>query len=257
MRILALPAAALLAAFLYPVLPGTAARIHPALDRLYAHVLRAFTRKSGKTDEDPALWTFILLLSGVAALLAAVHPLAEALLIAPLMTGFSVFPGCASVKKDLDSGKYARDIPAYEACVRKACASITPAFVSGICAPMIFCAAGMPLHLGAALGWALLALRSRQAVHPLAQRICARADRFCDAVFCAFLILCSGVCGRSPFRTRGRGAQERMMNILGIAGNGSDTHAPMAGDISQAAFLCCFAFALLLITLTLIGFVLC
>ena len=257
MQMLALPAAALLAAFLHPILPGTAARIRQALDRLHALILRAFTRKSGRTDEAPALLAFALLLAGCAALLAAVHPLLEAVLIAPLLSGLSVFPRCAAVKAELDSGKYTRDIPAYEARVRETCASLAPAFVSGVCAPLLVCAAGMPLHLGAALGWALLALRLRQAAHPLAQRIVSRVDRLSDALFCAFLILCSGVAGRSPFRTRGRGAQARMMNILGIAGDSTDTHAPMAGDISQAAFLCCFASALLLTALTLIGFVLC
>lgn len=257
MPMLALSAAALLAVFLYPILPGTASQIHHLLNRLYALILRAFTRKSGKTDEGPALGVFVLLLACCAALLSAIHPLFEALVIAPLLSGLSVFPGCGAIKNELDSGKYVRDIPAYEARVRETCASFVPAFVSGICSPLLICAAGMPLHLGAALGWALAALRIRQDAHPLAQKIISRIDRIADTVFCAFLTLCSGVAGRSPFRTQGKSAQARMMNILGIAGDGTDTHAPMAGDISQAAFLCCFASALLLIALTLIVFVLC
>ena len=257
MRMLALPAAALFAAFLHPILPGAAGQIHRALDRLFVLVLRAFTRKDGTTDDEPALPALALLLAGCAALLSAVHPLIEAILIAPLMTGLSLFPGCAAVKGELDSGKYARDIPAYEARVRETCAAIAPAFVSGVCAPLLVCAVGMPLHLGAALGWALLALRVHQDVHPRAQKIVSRADRIADAVFCAFLTLCAGVAGRSPFRARGKGAQARLMNIIGIAGDETDTHAPMSGDISQAAFLCCFSAALLLLALTLAGFALC
>lgn len=257
MRILALPAAALIAAFLHPIFPSTSARIGAALSALHAHFLRAFTRKNGETDTKPALLIFTLLIAGSAALLSAIHPVIEALLIAPLLSGLSVFPGCAKVKRDLDAGTHAGDIPGYEARVRETCAIIAPAFISNICAPLLFCAIGMPLHLGAALGWALLVLRIRQQDHSLAQRIVSRADRIADAIFCAFLVICSGVAGRSPFRTRGRGAQARMMNILGIAKDGTDTHAPMAGDISQAAFLCCFASALLLTALTLIGFVLC
>ena len=257
MRLLALPAATLLAAFLYPILPQAVSWIGHALNRLHALVLRAFTRKSGKTDDGPALLAFVLLLAGCAALLSAIHPLIEAIVIAPLFVGLSVFPSCAAVKAELDSGKYARDIPAYEARVREICISIASAFISGVCAPLLACSAGMPLHLGAALGWALLALRTRQDTHPLAQRIIQRIDRIADAVFCVFLILCSGAAGRSPFRTRGKGAEARMMNILGIAGDGTDMHAPMAGDISQAAFLCCFASVLLLIMLTLVGFALC
>lgn len=257
MRILALPAAALLACFLYPIVPQAVSWRKQLLDRLYTLVLRAFTRKSGKTDDSPALLAFVLLLAGCAALLSAVHPLIEALLIAPLLSGLSIFPECAANKAELDSGRYARDIPAYEARVREICASVAPAFVSGVCAPLLVCAAGMPLHLGAALGWTLAALRIRQDSHPLAQRIVSRIDRITDAVFRAFLILCSGIAGRSPFRTQGKDAQARMMNIIGIAGDSTDTHAPMAGDISQAAFLCSFAAALVLIVLTLIGFALC
>lgn len=257
MRMLALPAAALLAAFLHPILPGAAGWLRLALDRLFALVLRAFTHKDGRTDDAAALPAFALLLAGCAALLSAVHPLVEAILIAPLLTGLSVFPGCAAAKGELDSGKYTRDIPAYEARVRETCAALAPAFVSGVCAPLLVCAAGMPLHLGAALGWALLALRVHQDVHPRAQKIVSRADRIADAVFCAFLTLCAGVAGRSPFRARGKGAQARMMNIIGIAGDKTDTHAPMAGDISLAAFLCCLAAALLLTVLTLAGFTLC
>lgn len=257
MRILALPAAVLLACFLYPILPRFVSRIDHVLSRLYALVLRAFTRKSGQTDDSPALLAFVLLVAGAAALLSAVHPVLEAVVMAPLFFGLSVFPGCAAVKTELDSGKYARDIPTYESLVRETCASIAPAFVSGVCAPLLCCAVGMPLHLGAALGWALHALRLRRCAHPLAGRIVSRADCIADAILFAMLILCSGVAGRNPLRTRGKGAKTRMMNILGVAGDGTDTHAPMAGDISQAAFLCSFSSTLLLIVLTLIGFLLC
>lgn len=257
MRALALPAAVLLACFLFPIFPRSASWIDRSLARLYALVLRAFTRKSGETDDGPALLAFVLVIAGAAALLSAVHPALEAIVIAPLFFGLSIFPGCAAVKDELDSGKYARDIPAYESLVRETCASVAPAFVSGVCAPLLCCAIGMPLHLGAALGWALQALRIRRDAHPLAGRIVSRADRIADAVLCAMIILCSGIAGRNPLRTRGKGAQARMMNILGIAGEETDTHAPMAGDISQAAFLCSFASALLLIVLTLIGFILC
>ena len=257
MQMLALPAAALLACFLYPIVPQAASWMEQLLVRLHALILRAFTRESGRTDEGPALLTFILLLAGCAALLSAIHPLLEAIIIAPLLSGLSLFPGCAAIKAELDSGRYARDIPAYEARVRETCASFAPAFVSGVCAPLLVCAAGMPLHLGAALGWALAALRIRPSDLPLARQIISRIDRTTNAIFCAYLTLCSGVAGRSPFHTQGKDAQARMMNILGVAGDSTDTHAPVAGDISQAAFLCCFSAALLLLSLTLIGFVLC
>ena len=49
----------------------------------------------------------------------------------------------------------------------------------------------------------------------------------------------------------------RLLSILGIAGDGADTHAPMAGDIPQGIFLCGFASFILCFTLCAIGFVLC
>ena len=70
------------------------------------------------------------------------------------------------------------------------------------------------------------------------------------------MLLCSGAVGRNPLRTRGRGAQGRLLSILGIAGDGADTHAPMAGDIPQAIFLCGFAAFILCFTLCVLGFVL-
>lgn len=257
MRMLALPAALLLACCLYLPLPRAREAIARALDGLYALVLRLFTRKNGQTDDAPALLMYLLLLGGVSALLCAVHPLLSAVLAAPLFDGLAPLPQCARVKDELDSGKYAKDIPAYEALVRKTCASLAPAFVGGVIAPMLLCAVGMPLYLGCAPGWILAALMRRRADSPAADRIAKAALRISESVFCAMLLLCSGVVGRNPLRTQGRGAQDRLMNILGIAGNASDTHAPMAGDIPQGVFLCGFISVLLCAVLTLLGLALC
>ena len=71
------------------------------------------------------------------------------------------------------------------------------------------------------------------------------------------MLLCAGAVGRNPLRTRGHGAQGRLLSILGIAGDGADTHAPMAGDIPQSIFLCGFASFILCFTLCVLGFVLC
>ena len=49
-----------------------------------------------------------------------------------------------------------------------------------------------------------------------------------------------------------RQAQTRLMSILGIAQDGTDTHAPVSGDISQGTFLCCFCAVLLCLVLTLL-----
>lgn len=257
MRMLALPAALLLACCLYLPLPRAAQLIERALERLYALALRLFTRRDGQTDDTSALLMYLLLLGGVLALLCALHPLLAAVLTAPLFSGLAPLPGCARVKDELDSGRYARDIPAYEALVRKTCASLAPAFTGGVIAPLLLCAVGTPLYLGCAPGWVFAALRLREADSAAARAILSRVLRISEAVFCALMVLCAGVVGRNPLRTQGRGAQDRLMNILGIAGGASDTHAPMAGDIPQGIFLCSFAASLLCIALTLIGFFLC
>ena len=70
------------------------------------------------------------------------------------------------------------------------------------------------------------------------------------AVMRGMLLLCSCVVGRNPLRAHGDEPRALLLSILGIAGDGTDTHAPVAGDIAQAVFLCCFASALLCLMLT-------
>lgn len=257
MRIFAVPAALLLACCLYLPLPRLHGWLDAALCRLYALVLRLFTRKSGKTDDLPALMAYLLLLGGVFLLLGALHPLAAMALMTPAFTGLSVLPGCAKVKDELDSGQYARDIPAYEALVRDTCVSLAPAHVQGVIAPLLLCAAGMPLYIGPSLAALYTALCALAPQLPLAARIISPVHRVAERIFCAFMLLCSGVVGRNPLRTKGRGAQQRLLSILGIAGNESDTHAPMAGDIPQGIFLCGFSTLILCFALCAVGFVLC
>lgn len=257
MRIFAVPAAIVLACCVYLPLPKARGWLDAALRRLYALTLRAFTRRSGQTDDTPALIAYLLVLGGMLLLLAAIHPLAAMALMTPVFTGLSVLPGCAKVKDELDSGRYARDIPTYEAIVRETCASLAPAFTQDVVAPMFLCAIGMPLHMGPSLGMIYAALCALSAQLPLAARAAAAVHQVAARIFCAFMLLCSGVVGRNPMRTKGRDAASRLLSILGIAGDGTDTHAPMAGDIPQGIFLCGFSSVLLCFTLTAIGFILC
>ncbi|MDO5300290.1 MAG: hypothetical protein Q4F18_12730 [Clostridia bacterium] len=257
MRILALPAALALAFCLYLPFPRAAELISRLLARLYGLVLRLFTRRDGRSDQMPALLCYLLLLAGVATLLGALHPAASAVLMAPLFAALSLLPQEAAIKLELDSGAYAGDIPAYESRVRAACASLGPAFANDACAPLLLCALGTPLYLGCALGWMYLGLRAVRDQNGLARRMAAPILRASDAVFCALMLLSSGAVGRSPLRTQGRGARERLLSILGISGDGTGTHAPMAGDIAQGIFLCCLCTVLLCLMLTAVFFLLC
>ena len=257
MRILAVPAAFLLACFLYPLAPKAAEFFYRALCTLYRKALRLFTRKNGSADQGPALAMYLLLLCGVCVVLGAIHPLVSMCLMVPLFTGLSVLPACANMEHELDSGKYAGDIPTYEKLVRESCSSIAPAFVNGVIAPMLLCCAGMPLHMAAPLGYAFAALHAISAENHTASGIDHRIRRIAERFLIFFMTLCSGVKGRNPLNVRGKTAEARLLSIVGISGDETDTHAPMAGDIAQAIFLCFFSTAIFCFTLCAVGFVLC
>lgn len=257
MRIFAVPLALVLAACLYLLLPKASAYAKEGVVRLYALALARFTRRDGSVDEKPALMIFLLLLGGAAALLGAIHPLVAAVVMTPLFTGFAILPGCAKVKDELDSGAYSGDIPAYEARVRESCASLAPAFSHELMLPMILCCIGMPLYLSCALGYMGAALLVLADVNRTAERASVILRRAADAVMTAMLALCSGVVGRNPLHIKRRGAQARLMSTLGVAGDETDTHAPMAGDIAQGIFLCCFCLLVLCLMLCVVFFVLC
>ena len=256
MRIFAVPAALLLACCVYMLLPAARDMLFRLIERAYAAVLRRFTRRTGKTDDMPALSVFLLGLGGALALLGAIHPLFSMVLIAPAFTGVSILPACAKAKDDLDSGKYARDIPAYEALVRETCSALAPSFIAGIIAPMLLCAIGMPLHVGAALGGLYIALQALSPRLPIAARVSAWAYRICERLFVFFLLLCCGTVGRNPLHTHGHRAQDRLLSILHIA-PGENGRAPMAGDIAQGVFLCSFSAFILCLCLCIMVFALC
>jgi len=200
---------------------------------------------------------YLLLLCGVCVLLGAIHPLAAMILMTPLFTGLAALPACAHVEHELDSGKYANDIPTYEALVRESCASVAPAFVNGICAPMLLCAVGMPLRMAAPLGFAYTALCALSDENEPAAQITQTVQRISERILIFFMTLCSGVTGRNPLRVHGKTARARMLSIVGIAGDSTDTHAPMAGDIAQAIFLCAFSTGIFCFALCAVGFILC
>lgn len=252
MRILALPLSVLLAVCLYLPLPRLPERLRALLLRLHALVCRPFTRRDGRVDERPARLVFLLLLGALAALPGAVHPLLGALPCALTLTGFASIPPCVRAKEELDAGQCADDIAGYEARVRETCASLVPAFVGGVFLPLLLQLVGTPLYLGGALPFMAFGLRALADSQPDARRVLSRLLTPADAVARALLVLCSGVAGRNPLHTSGRTAQQRLMSILGIAGDGSDTHAPVSGDLTQAVFLCCFVTGVLALLLTLL-----
>lgn len=257
MRIFAVPAALLVACCIYMPLPAARNFLYRLIARGYAAALRLFTRRTGHTDDTPALLSFLLLLAGALALLGAIHPLVSMALMAPAFTGLCVLPACARVKDELDSGKYARDIPTYESLVRKTCVSLVPACIQGVISPLVLGALGMPLHLGAALCGVYTAFMALRDSLPAAERICSAIHRVSERLLLFFMQLCAGAVGRNPLRVNGNTTGERLLSILSIAQSDSDSHPPMAGDIAQGVFLCGFSCAILCFALCAVGFVLC
>jgi len=190
-------------------------------------------------------------------LLSAIHPLASMILMIPLFTGLSVLPACAHTERELDSGKYANNIPTYEMLVRKSCLSVASAFISGVIAPMLLCGIGMPLHIAVPAGYAGAALHALSSENETAAKLDKRIQHIAERILIFFMTLCSGVKGRNPLNIRGKTAEARLLSIVGIPGDGTDTHAPMAGDIAQAIFLCFFSTAVFCFTLCAVGFIFC
>ena len=250
MRMLALPLALVLAFCLYLPLPRAAERLAHGVTHLYAAFLRPLTRGKRPVDGHLAFALFLLLSGGVCQLAGGWHSVATAVVAAPLLSALTLLPQAADVKEMLDSGALSRDTEGYEARVRSVCASLGPAFVTDLCAPLLLLALGMPLRLSCALGGVYFALRALCDQEPRARRAVALLRRPAWAVMRGMLLLCSCVVGRNPLRAHGDEPRALLLSILGIAGDGTDTHAPVAGDIAQAVFLCCFASALLCLMLT-------
>lgn len=238
MRLFILPAAILLALCLYLPLPKAAEWLAAALRALYGRAVSHCTKKSAKRPEDAALIACCICIFLITALISALHPIACAVLAAPLFMVWAALPACAQTKETLDSGAYERDIPTYENIVRSTCAALAGPFVSGMTAPMLLCAVGIPLHAGCAIAWVYLFLRSAHPRQRAPRLFVLLVRRASAAVTRAMLHLCSCAAGKNPLRARGDTPRTLLMNILGIAGDESDTHAPMSGDISQAAFVC-------------------
>lgn len=255
---LALPAAFVLAFAFYLSVPGAKGALLAGLARLYMLFQRPFTDKKGRTDKNSALAVYLLLLGGFAAIVSALHPILCALVTAPLFGGFSQIPRAGAVKRLLDGGSLSSDTKAYEALVRKTCQELVSPFACGVIAPLLLCTPGMLLWIGSAPGWIALALRAADVDCAPLRRILLGMDRIADGVLHGLLLLCSCLAGRSPLRTAGRNAQQRLMSVLALEENDPSGHAPVSGDISQAAFICCFGAGLLcaLLTLCLLPFAL-
>lgn len=251
MRMLALPAALLLGALLYSLVPQAEIKIPFAMNDLHKAIGRLIHKKTGKENERMAYLMSILIPAAAAFLLELIHPAVAALVMAPLFSFFALMPEGFAAKRELDSGKYVKDREAYENRVVHCCEALGEALVPCLMTPILLCAVGMPLHLGGALGWTYAALRLIDVKEPLVIRILALLERAGDAVAVFLLHLCAGLFGRNPLRIGGEGAEETLLNLLGL--EGENDHAPISGDISQSAFACCLCAFLLCAFMTLVG----
>lgn len=254
MRMLALPAALLLGAALYTLVPGTKTWLNQRLCALPGTIEQTIIKRHKNPDRISILFIYIAGLVIFPTLIGAVHPICAALVMAPLFSGFSPLPAAAKTKQELDSGKYTKDIPEYERQVLAACSPLGQAFALEVAAPMLLCAIGMPLYLGCAAAWVFAGLRANRESIPAAESILAPIERISEGVFNAILLLCAGLVGRNPLNVGGEGAKEKLLHILSL--KGEIDHAPISGDITQAIFLCCLCVALLCAALTFVGLLL-
>lgn len=252
MRMLALPIALALGALLYTNLPQTEEKLAAALRALLAKIRQRFTSKNGKTDDRSALIVYFLSLAAAATILCAIHPLAAALLAAPLFSGFSPIPAAAATKQELDSGKFSKNIPEYERRVRAACAPLGEAFALRVITPMILCLLGMALHLGCALGWLYTGLCAVREEVPSGEKTLSLAARIGEGALGIMLFLCSGLVGRNPLNVGGTDSGEKLMHLLSL--EGESDHAPISGDITQAIFLCSLCTGILCLVLSGLSF---
>ena len=161
--------------------PKFAGGLARALQKLYA----LFQRLDARAPRKLAFPAFLLTLMLVPFLLALLHPAVEAVLMAFPLFGLSCIPQSGAVKRELDSGAYSRDIPAYESLVRETCAALAPAFVAHVCVPLVLMAVGLPLRLSAALGWGFLALSAVSNENDrIACSVCSFALRTRCSAFC-------------------------------------------------------------------------
>lgn len=232
-----------------PAAADTLARIPRAL---HARLARSLEQKGGTPDARLPLGLLLLLTLAAGAFAGALPVLVQAALCAPALSALALLPPSAAVKRELDSGTLAHDTAAYESRVRETCAALAPSFVCDGTVPLLLCALGAPLRLSVALVWAYAALRALCPQSKPAARTVTLLLRPADAILRALLLLCAPLAGRSPFRTEGRRARERLMSILSLDESDADSHAPVAGDVTQAAFLCCLCLVLLCVLLGLL-----
>ena len=254
MRLFILPAALLAAFCFYLACPQADGVFLAPLHALYGKTRRLCAAKDGSIDEPFALSMFLFLVLLIPSALGALHPIVSVLLLAPTCSAPAVIRAAGKAKRDLDAGVYANNIPVYEALVRDTCSALAPAFVLHGCAPLLLAAVGMPLYMGCGLAWCFLALQAVKDELSQAGKLFAGLSKIADKALTGLFLLSCGLVGRNPLLTLGRGAQNRLLSILGIQQDETETHAPVAGDISQAVFLCIFCLVLLCLLVSLVIF---
>jgi len=252
MRILALPAALLLGAALHTLVPGAKTWINQRLCMLPGIIEQNAMKRRQHPDPFSTLFIYVVGLVIFPLLISILHPICAAIVMAPLFSGFSPLPAASKTKQELDSGSFSKNAAEYERRVLAACAPLGDSFAFGVCTPLLLCALGMILHIGGALGWLYMGLCAVRETLPAAHKFLRPAENAGEIAFTALLLLCAGLVGRNPLHIGGHGAGEKLMHVLSL--DGEIDHAPISGDITQAAFLCLLSTGLLCTLLTGVGF---
>ena len=92
MRMLAFPAALVLGVLLYTLFPGAKSWINQRLIARPAIIEQNIIKRRQNPDEKSVLFIYIFILLLVPALISLIHPVAAALVMAPLFPFFALMP---------------------------------------------------------------------------------------------------------------------------------------------------------------------
>lgn len=197
-------------------------------------------------------------LSVLGGLLAWVHPLLPALLLAPVLPLGAWLARTLKERAALEEGSCTTDAQRadYERRVRGSIARLARLCATRLCVPLLACCILSPFDLSVPVGWLFLTLQALRDEWPPAQSACAFLERVGEALFVLLAVPASLLCGTEmgmAYRARFQGAENVLLSSVGIDPQPpyESGHAPVTGDISQACLVVCIAMLTLFAVLTL------
>ena len=249
-----LPLAFLLAAGLYSVLP-VRAFLATVIRSFYNSVKKLLIRTAGEESAHLTPLLFLLFVTAIFCILGGifehVHPLMNALLIAPLID-FPLFSREAlSVREALEDGLCTTDeeLAEYEQRVMHAIGLLAEQTARNTLPLLMLCIVFTPFHLAPAAAWAFYAMRLCAAEGcSVSQKADEWLSRMGEYVLVWAILPTAALCGTElgmAYRARKQGVQPVLLNAVGVDPMLRRGHRPVTGDISQSCLCVCLAMAVI------------